>query len=149
MNCLSAFRCACYVALLGIAASTFGCSIANDASDPLTPNGDEPTPAGGSGAAVPEGGSAGSEAQGGAGGSTAEGGSGGNVAAGGSGGEPNVGGAAPTGRPGMATVAGGGLSKSNNYTLWFTVGESPGGTGKTQTSSNYTHKTGLVVTTQP
>jgi len=49
----------------------------------------------------------------------------------------------------MALVSGGGLCKSTNYTVWFAMGESPGGNGKTATSTNYVHIGGVIATTQP
>ncbi len=88
------------------------------------------------------------------GGSGGVGGSGGQApggggTGGGSGGAGGGGGAAPAGRPGMALVSGGGLCKSANYTVWFAMGESPGGNGKTATSTNYLHIGGVIATTQP
>ncbi len=46
-------------------------------------------------------------------------------------------------------TVGGGLVKSANFILWYAVGEGPGGTGLTQTSSNYEHVSGVVANTQP
>ena len=131
--------------LIGLAALAFGCTGGETELDgqPATP-----TASGGSSS----GGSGGSAAAGGSGGSTAVGGSGGGAPAGGSGGtggDGGNGGGATTGRPGMALVTGGGLCKSASYTAWFTMGESPGGNGKMQTSTSYQHMSGLIATTQP
>jgi len=150
MRIITAFTGMRWAAMVALATMTVGCSLANEADDPKPP---PQPPAGGSTAT---GGSGGSTATGGSGGNTATGGSGGNTATGGSGGAGGAGGSSggaggggPAGRPGMAVVAGGGLVKSANHVLWFSVGESPGGTGKTQTSTNYRHESGVIATTQP
>ena len=135
--------------LIAITALALGCSSANEASDPIPP----PTGTSGGGSAVggaggstTEGGSGGLGGSGAAGGQGGSGGSGGNAGAAGEGGQ---GGGAPTGRPGMAVVSGGGLCKSPNYTLWYALGESPGGNGELQSSTNFIHSSGVIATTQP
>ncbi len=86
--------------------------------------------------------------------------SGGNTSAsgqGGSGGNPAVGGSGaggggsqiPSKRHAMATVASGGVSYSDQYTVWWTLGESPGGNGNTLASASYSFVGGLIAVTQP
>jgi len=91
---------------------------------------------------------------GGGGGSGATAGTGGTagVGGGGTGGVAGAGGtdAGPPpapGRPGTATLTGGALLKSPNYTLLVSVGEGPGTNG-VLSSSSYTLHSGVVGTTQ-
>ncbi len=129
--------------MLACTLTLWGCSLGNAPSEVQPPG------KGGGSSSVAGGGAGGGPVGGGgsAGGPVGGGGTGGGT--GGGGGAGGQGGTGPVGRPGMALTAGGGLSQSTNYKLWFAMGESPGGTGEVLQSTNYRFIGGVVATTQP
>ncbi len=165
MKSAKVLRKAPWLSVIASATLVFGCSLGNEPADVInTPGtgghglvgGSGPGGTGGNGTAGTGGGQVGGGGSGGgpvggggSGGGPVGGGGSGGGSGGGGGGGGGSGGGGPVGKPGMALTAGGGLSQSTNYTLWFALGEGPGGNGEILTSTNYTFVGGVVATTQP
>ena len=133
--------------VVGLAVVASGCSMANGAPDVerQSPPAEDVSSVGGSGGSLGFGGSEGGTDAGGSDGSGGIGGSAGEGAGGAGGGNDDT----TSGQPGTAVVTGGGLCQSAGYTLWFSMGDSPGGNGKPASSPSYQHLSGVVATTQP